>query len=366
MRERIRGALGAALTALVTSVGASAQMTFTPLGFLPGGSLSTANDVSADGSVIIGVSDSSSTGQRAVRWTAATGWVNLYTLAPSPFNYSVGVGISANGLAASGTQNGGAAFRWTPGGVQFLTSSPPGLSMIAEGISADGQVLVGGVITPESTRAMRWSSATGMTNLGVLTGGAISAAYRCSDDGSAVVGYSGSLGGDRAFRWTQSSGLENLGALPGDTTSVGLDTSADGSVVVGYSSSLSGTQAFRWTQATGMTALAAPAGYSGGLADGVSPDGQVIVGCTFGGTAQVRAAIWTSAGAFDVATMLGSAVPAGWTLQRVEAISADGKTLVGYGRDSLNRQQAWAAKIPAPSEGAVLLAAGVMWWRRRR
>src|SRR5579862_57350 len=89
------------------------------------------------------------------------------------------------------------------------------------------------------------------TGLGVLPGGAYSAAYAVSGSGLVAVGESGPIGAPHAFRWAAGGGMIDLGVLTGDPTSSAKGVSADGSVVVG----VSGAHAFRWTAAGGMVNL---------------------------------------------------------------------------------------------------------------
>jgi probable HAF family extracellular repeat protein len=64
-------------------------------------------------------------------------------------------------------------------------------------------------------RAVRWSRAAGMHDLGVLPGMDWSLARAISNNG-VVVGSSGLNDSDveRAFVWTESHGMRDLGALP--------------------------------------------------------------------------------------------------------------------------------------------------------
>lgn len=87
---------------------------FQGLGFLPGGMFdgSTANGISADGSVVVGRSRND---EEAFRWTQATGMVGLGTLPGGAFS-SFALGVSADGSVVVGTTSGsnfGQAFRWT-------------------------------------------------------------------------------------------------------------------------------------------------------------------------------------------------------------------------------------------------------------
>jgi probable HAF family extracellular repeat protein len=74
------------------------------LGDLPGGSFeSSALDVSADGSVIVGYGTSAN-GQEAFRWTAQTGMISL--------GLGRATAVSGDGSAVVGTNTD--AFYWTP------------------------------------------------------------------------------------------------------------------------------------------------------------------------------------------------------------------------------------------------------------
>ena len=131
----------------------------------------------------------------------------------------------------------------------------------ANGVSADGSVVVGQSNSTSGVEAFRWTSVGGMVGLGDLPGGIFrSAATGVSADGSVVVGLGNSASGEEAFRWTSGGGMVGLGDLPGGIfQSQAVDVSADGSVVVGTSESASGPEAFRWTSGGGMVGLGRPA-----------------------------------------------------------------------------------------------------------
>jgi uncharacterized membrane protein len=137
-----------------------------PLGFPPGelGLFSQANDVSADGAVIVGsIATVPSSSGKPFRWTAETGMVRL----------DVAGGANA--------------------------------------VSADGSVIVG-----STGLAFRWTAQSGVVELGDLPGGRVrSEANDVSADGSVIVGsgetaFDGNISTEEAFFWTAESGMVNL------------------------------------------------------------------------------------------------------------------------------------------------------------
>lgn len=215
------------------------------LGYLPGGSntFSSANAVSADGSVIVGVSTSANSEQEAFRWTPAGGMAGLGLL---------------------------------PGG----TASAAGF------VSGDGLVIVGSASfawDPSRRAAFRWTEASGITDLGVLPGAVATTAFAMSRDGRLVVGQSGS----EAFRWSEAGGIVGLGHLPGDQMSAAMAVSDDGAVIVGRSFFPDGrTEYFVWTEAEGPRSLrdllassgVDVSGWQNLAAEALSGDGNTIVG----------------------------------------------------------------------------------------
>jgi probable HAF family extracellular repeat protein len=156
----------------------------------------------------------------------------------------------------------------------------------ADAVSADGSVVVGEADNAVGQRrAFRWTEAGGMQDLGTL-GGDESWAYGVSADGSVVVGWAFNAAGQRrAFRWTAAGGMQDLGTLPGGDRSSAYGVSADGSVVVGGARNAAGDRrAFRWTAAGGMEDLNITYAHlltNGSVlyrADAISPDGRYIVG----------------------------------------------------------------------------------------
>jgi probable HAF family extracellular repeat protein len=328
---------------------------FLGLGDLTGGSFSSdAFGVSADGSVVVGGSTSAS-GLEAFRWTSGGGMVGLGDLAGGSF-FSRANGVSADGsvvVGGSSSASGQDAFRWTSGGglVSLGDLTGGSFSSDADGVSADGSVAVGGSSSASGFEAFRWTSGGGMVGLGDLAGGSFSGrATAVSADGSVVVGYGQSAAGYEAFRWTSGGGLVSLGDLTGGQFSSFADgVSADGSVVVGTGNSASGTEAVRWMSGDGMGLGDLTGGIFFSEAFGVSADGSVIVGGSDAASGN-EAFVWDETNGmrrvFDVISPSVGAALNGWTLTRANAISADGRTVVGYGTDPSGNRQAWLAYLP--------------------
>ena len=175
--------------------------------------------------------------------------------------------ISADGQTVVGN-SGERSFRWHAG---TMTEIPPG----ARATNADGSVVVGQSGSP--AHAFRWSVAGGLQDLGELAGvDGVTVANGVSADGSIVVGDTQGTSPSHAWTWNAADGMHDIGSLMPGTTTWARGVSADGSIVVGYSWG----HAFRWTATTGMIAIAdndLPAGASV-AANAISGDGSTVVG----------------------------------------------------------------------------------------
>ncbi len=356
---------------LVSGASAFAAASFQGLGDLTGGAYqSRAYSVSPEGSVVVGYGNSSY-GQEAFRWTAGGGMVSLSNTCTA-YSY----GVSSNGSVVIGdaylpTRE---AFRWTSeGGMVGLGYLTGASKSGASGVSADASVVVGySSVSSTVGQAFRWTSGGGMVGLGDLPGGLyFSQAYGVSTDGSVVAGYGTSASGKEAFRWTSGSGMVGLGDLAGGTFgSYANAVSADGAVVVGYGTSALGQEAFRWTAAGGLVGLGVK---SNALA--VSADGSIVVGTTSSDLNSYygEAFIWTESGGMqslkDVLVGLGADLTAWdsttWKLTAATGISADGKTIVGYGLNGAS-PEAWIATIPEPATMCLLGLGGLGLLKKRR
>jgi uncharacterized membrane protein len=194
-------------------------------------------------------------------------------------------------------------------------------------LTPDGNIVVGGGFTSDGARGYKWTREGGLVELGEL----MYSAYAVSSDGSAIAGI-GFQDGQGAVRWTNEEGPVWLGHLPnlsGRPASFASDISADGSVIVGGSGGDFRFRAFRWTQKSGMRSVE------------------------------------------SLLQALGVEIT-GWQLGAANAISADGRFIVGTGINPDGNSEGWIAAIPPafvpePSSFAlVLVLFGFCAIRRRR
>jgi uncharacterized membrane protein len=368
-------ALMGAIMSLAVSHSEAQAASFSGLGFLSGSISSSAADVSANGSVVVG-----SSGDEAFRWTQASGLVGLgFVPGCNIYCSSAATGVSADGSVVVGTAMAPyppppsppfglmrEIFRWTQAGdmesvslLGYETFSYP------VSVSANGSVIVstadtGSHSTPPYTTAF-------ILGKGVLAGTwpyLNSRAYGVSANGSVVVGSIDHIfNSDRlAALWTES-GLQILGP----SSSFASGVSADGTVVVGQS----GNEAFIWNNVQGIQGVGFLPGNSSSYASDVSADGTVVVGQS-GGEAFIWNNILGMQSLASVLTTAGVSNLTGWGLLTATAISADGYTVVGYGTNPSGQTEAWIAdlrnptEVPTPALLPSLVGMGLTAWHRRR
>ncbi len=345
------------------SVAQGAGPSFMGLGDLEGGKfISEARGVSADGSVVVGFGRSAS-GVEAFRWSLGGSMTPLGELPGGLF------GSRASGVSGDGTVVVGSSdvedYRYA--GFYRVGSSGPLVAMpdlnavhaqsIAAAASFDGSVIVGQAGSADGTLAFRWVAGV-MTGLGnIAEDRTTSCAYGVTPDGDVVVGFGYSNLGKEAFRWTETSGMVGLGDLPGGRhESTAYAVSADGSVSIGYANGPDGAVPVRWIDEGEAQPLCDGPFATGDEARGISGDGHIVVGKT----KSLGAFIWDEVhGMRSLQTVLvdeyglGNELD-GWQLSAAHAISLDGTTIVGTGRDPAGNTEAWRAVIPEP--GGLLAA----------
>jgi len=289
----------------------NADTGLTRLGVLPGKDVSYATGVSADGSFVVGTSQNIATTndeRRAFRWKRETGSIEVFNLI-LPFHESVANDISADGSTVVGWTGIGSqssasnyqAYRWAENaGIKVLAGGTPRsngtFGTIGNAVSADGSIIVGIDRVPFGAfSAVVWDEGE-FRNI-APPGPISSEAEAISPDGSVIVGSVSDIWGrPEASRWTEN-GVEKLGLLPGTYASIAMGASLGGSVIVGiaYSGIRLETTVFVWDESSGMRNLkhvlqddygldltgwhlngCGP--FYGGRETGVSADGLTIVG----------------------------------------------------------------------------------------
>ena len=182
---------------------------------------SEAYDVSADGSVVVGMSHPSGAG---FRWSAA----ERLNLGEADTSGRVAAwAVSGDGAVVVGSNESvGAAFRWTAAtGVQLLPTSSRGGEIFARAISRDGKIIAGYGISDTDSWGLIWKEGT----VEVLEG--MDQAVRAvSNTGVVVTTYAVWNGQLR----TPLQAIEDLGILPDQVVSSIGSISANGKFYVGF------------------------------------------------------------------------------------------------------------------------------------
>lgn len=336
---------------------------FTPLGDLPGGEVASyASAVSTDGTTVVGRSSSSGqlgAASEAFRWDATHGMAALGDLAGGAFD-SAANDVSADGTVivgrSSSTESGSnssEAFRWDATNEMIGLGDLGGGSFFSEakGVSANGSIVVGARSGFLDREAFRWDATNGIAALIPFNSQPFTLfANGVSADGGSVVGLAGVFPGMGfelgAFRWDATHGVVAVGNTFGEATdSEALAISSNGAWVVGRA----GTEAFRWDASSGRVILGdLPYGASSSVARAVSDDGKRVVGSSTSNVGQ-EAFIWTQTSGMQAlgAVLMGLGVDlTGWVLREATDISADGRTIVGYGTNPAGATEAFVAFVP--------------------
>jgi uncharacterized membrane protein len=311
-------ALGLALVAAGRSAGQPASFEVLFGAGMPQG-------LSADGSTVVGLVPGA-----AFRWTRGSGvqWLGPMIEATA---------VSADGSVVCGRTSVGAA-RWTAAdGVVQL----PGAGTRAHDISSDGSIIVGDNGTIGAWAPCVWRG--GVLEVWPLPG----SASAISGNGKTIVGVRGEhYAVQQIFRWTSETGVVNVGQLR-YTATLASDVSSDGSVVIGYAQyAEGGVQAAYWTAATGMQPMGDRPGQRSTHPTAISGDGRTVVGYDI-----TAAVIWTVADGWrELRQLLVEAGLdlTGRALLTAQDISPDGRHIVGTGTGPTGELEMWVARLPGP------------------
>jgi probable HAF family extracellular repeat protein len=214
----------------------------------------------------------------------------------------------------------------------------------AFGASDDGRVVVGlGWDGCSFARAFRWEESTGMVDLGSTVEGRSSRANSVSGDGRVVVGWQEDATGPRlGAKWV--NGTQELIRGPHGPVGEAFAANRDGSLIVGKTCDffdLVTSSAWKWTAAEGVQCFPVPkppgllpVPYQALMLD-TSDDGRVIGGAfSFG--LESESLVWFDGEVFFLKDYLrANGIPdafEGWVNTGfVNAVTPDGRTLVGYG-----------------------------------
>lgn len=223
------------------------------------------------------------------------------------------------------------------------------VNSVADGVSGDGNVVVGNSSAGSGTRAFRWRKGASIAFLPIPPDfAAFGSAVDANFDGSVIVGSNTLTTGREAARW-QNNILQGLGAFPDATPfTIAEAVSADGNTVVGFGRVDTGNSiAFRWTAATQqlepLGALPVDADFRRlSVAQGVNEDGSVIAGYSNtdlidGTDAQVGFIRTDATGLLPIGVF-----PAGEPVTQINDLSADGLTAVGTVNDNPDRAFSWS------------------------
>jgi len=287
-------------------VSATFEFIFDPIS---GDTAYAANDMSPDGRWIVGTMDLNGDEfpDAGYRWDRMS---DVFTIIPSP-------GITS--------------------GVAVVNS-----------VSDDGSVVLGNIPDPVITTSHTagiWTDADGWTDLGFLPNAGFcpskSSSYELSGDGTIAIGLSWDGCSGRGFRWTQATGMQELDVLGsgGNRASV---MSSDGSVIAGFARGSFSRTAATWNGNTMTGALidsmGAVVGEIEGEITGISDDGSVLLGKGYLGGAD----FWYDAFRIDdgvISAVGGGSIIGGWygTAMDID----DNGTVVGFDTIPGFARRAW-------------------------
>ncbi len=356
-------------TSLLVSVAGAAPATFAELE-LPSGGWTDLEvlAVSGDGRVLAGNLYDASNTPHAYRWTRTTG----FQIAPTPFRASA---LSRNGAAVLGSRQvpgssgsfSGFAVRWVGNQVTDIVGPSANTVWTPTATNADGTIatLTGLLVSPFSTtRVGHIWAANPPANL--VQPAPEWTVYDLADDASVLVGQSAPSsifgGNSNLYRPYQRDVLGTVMTdlrAPSGVEAEGEATriSGDGSTIVGRlteGNSLEPRRAFMWTAAGGTQYLSSALGNDASVFPrGISYRGDLIVGEEHDGPNFSVALIWRGFGAEELIGVLrqqGAEIPDPAGLDRAQAISADGLTIIGQGHLNFGHRFWFIATLATPCD----------------
>jgi uncharacterized membrane protein len=264
----------------------------------------------------------------------------------------VGCHVDANGNENAAKWLG--AMNWLDLGSEAGAMPCGTLLSGAYGVNGDGSLAVGLLWRAQicHANAGTWDLVNGgpATVLPSLIDGPATRANAVNADGSVIVGWQDQLTGERtAAKWVNGVPeliLTDTGDFNGEAQAV----SADGNTIVGGGYQF-GDLAWIWRNGEGVRPIGmSNNGHNKGsfTALGVSDDSKTVIGFVRKGI-NTRAFIWRQgSGASYVDTLLakhGVVIPEGWSLNSAAVLSANGKTVYGWGFNPDSRIEMFRVEI---------------------
>ncbi len=341
---------------------------FHGIGDLPGGAYSSAaNDVSADGNVVVG-RGSDEGGDRAIRWTPAGDLVGLegtdsYAMAVSPNGKLVVGSATYSGKATAAIWREGV---WSPvlNGAVACDNDPSTMAPAYWPTSAndvnDDEFIVGG-----ASLFNAGVCATAIP-LGYYTHGGTGSfppAHLSAVSSLAPVSIVGTLWKKRGTNCDSAYINDTEVTLPNPSCVAGCSpycstqangVSSDGTLVVGSATFYPETilRGVLWSSTSGAYLPDLEGGTVQGAAYGINGDASLSRYVAVGrGTDDVRtrAVVWVNGKVLSIEDALlreEVTVPAGWTLGVARAVSVDGRVIVGQGVNPNGQVEGWRAILP--------------------
>jgi uncharacterized membrane protein len=272
-----------------------------------------------------------------ITWTAADGMVTINPLPGDTASALIGASCQAETIAGTSSDDDTTRGFVDAGGAPFIIEplgSCVGAQVALHALSNDGFAVVGSstVSSGGCVTPIYWQG--NLVELPLLPGGTDGEALGMAGDGNAIVGYVNIGGGPRITLWPDlASPPEDLGA------DQATDASYDGAVVVGTTAN---GQAFRWTEDDGVVTIGA------GAAATISDDGSTI-----GGISDTGAFIWReSTGMVDLpAHLAGLDIDASaFNFIEVTNVSTDGRVIVGRAMCDSGDEGGFVLTVDGPAD----------------
>ncbi|WP_067648808.1 hypothetical protein [Dokdonella koreensis] len=263
---------------------------------------------------------------------AAAGFVSL------DLPGSQAVAISADGCIVAGNLLGdaGGGFRWSAaGGAERLAGA-----VSVQGLSASGAYVAGAVLDGLQRQFASYWDAAGMAHPldsmpGIESLGVVSQAQAINDEPRIVGNARRPGGGSIAFEWTPRHGMRSLPGLAAGASGRAVGVSRDGNRIVGWEQRAGQTTGIVWRNGQALPlpiASGAPAELSG-----ASRDAALLFGLRpIDGAAAAAAYRWRDAATLE----LLATTPEPAAAARFHAGSDDGRVLAG-GSDRGGRRAPW-------------------------